>query len=111
MDYLVCGNFCTVSNGTVNVKPPVDLLYLRLLCPCAVCSVCDQGLSSENMRLSWTSLLGLLTPAALVPESVGGLVKNCHWCENSVLISFNNLSIHDHFIQYHVNSIQIEHNI
>ena len=67
MDYLVCGNFCTVSDGTVNVKPPVVLLYLRLLCPCAVCGVCDQGLSSENIRLSWTSLLGLLTPSALVP--------------------------------------------
>lgn len=50
MDYLVCGNFCTVTNGTVNVKPLVVLLYLRLLCPCAVSGVYDEWLSSENMR-------------------------------------------------------------
>ena len=36
---VVYESFCAVSNRFIDI----DLLYLRLLCPCAVCGIYDQG--------------------------------------------------------------------
>lgn len=41
--------------------------------------------------------------------SFGRFVQNCNRRQDSIFIGFNDLSIHDHFIQYHMNFVEIKH--
>ena len=41
--------------------------------------------------------------------SFGCFVQNCNRRQDSIFIGFNDLSIHDHFIQYHMNFVEIKH--